>query len=100
MKPPCNEKKPDGPRRSPSPGEMKARDKKTKMHRKSVTVFLENELMLVDYQDTIASGECDPVVPANDSRKASSPSSRSSRYTATTPATVLGIEGYQAQAQI
>ena len=57
MKPPCNEKKPDGPRRSPSPGDMKIRDKKTEMDRKSVTFFLENEFMLVDYQDTIASGE-------------------------------------------
>ena len=57
MEPLCNEKKPDGPRRSPSPGETMAKDKKSKMDRKSVTFFLGNELMLVDYQDTIASGE-------------------------------------------
>ena len=57
MEPLCNEKKPDGPRRSPSPGETKAKDKKSKLDRKSAKFFLGNELMLVDYQDTIASGE-------------------------------------------
>jgi len=57
VEPLCNEKKPDGPRRSPSPGETKAKDKKSKLDRKSAKFFLGNELMLVDYQDTIASGE-------------------------------------------
>jgi hypothetical protein len=35
VKSPCNEKKLQGPRRSPSPGEMKIKDKKSKMDGKS-----------------------------------------------------------------
>jgi hypothetical protein len=35
VKSPCNEKKLQGPGRSPSPGEMKIKDKKSKMDGKS-----------------------------------------------------------------